>query len=425
MMPKCRARLTSESSSHGLAPTPTVLRQKRGSGRRLTLWMAAGAAVVSMTLGPVLGTGASTALAKSDPSPILIGASTPLSGPNAYAGVDWLDGLKLGIEKVNADGGVLGRRLKIVTADNGCAPSTAVTATEKLITDHPSVILGSVCSSATLAAMPLVKAAHIVQLSDDSSDPLITQEAGVGGNPWEFRINLDSAMLAGGLASYIAKKVDSLHNKSVYYIAEDDSFGQGGVSGYKGPLKKLGIKTAGVSYYAPGLGDFDPILSAVQAVKPGAVIMIMEPDDAATMVLQYRELGLHTPIFDGGGALSQEMFTALGTPDLANGIVGAFFWNAAEDKTFTDDYVNAYGTTPAPDSIGPYYDAFVLADAIKLAHSATPSAIRRGLEKVDLKEAWGTIKFDSHNQAHPNIAIQEAEGGNIKLLKVVPSSGAY
>jgi branched-chain amino acid transport system substrate-binding protein len=424
-MPKYSARQAPKWSGSPTPTPPPAMRERSRPGRRLTFWVACSAAVSAIALGLVAGGGVSTVLAKSHAAPILIGASTPLSGPNAYAGVDWLQGLELGIKKVNAGGGVLGRKFKIVTADNGCNPAGGATAADKLIADHPAVILGSVCSSATLATMPLVKTAHIVQLSDDSSDPLITQEAGVGGNPWEFRINLDSSMLAGGLASYIANKVDSLNNKTVYYIAEDDAFGQGGVSGYQAPLKKLGVTTAGVSYYTPGLGDFDPILSAVQAAKPGAVVMIMEPDDAATMVLQYRELGLHEPIFDGGGALSQEMFTALGTPSLANGIVGAFFWNAAEDKTFTDAYVNAYGTTPAPDSIGPYYDAFVLADAIKLAGSATPSAIRKGLEKVDLKEAWGTIKFDSHDQAHPNVAVQEAESGNIKLLKVVPSSGAY
>ncbi|HEX3801949.1 MAG TPA: ABC transporter substrate-binding protein [Solirubrobacteraceae bacterium] len=350
--------------------------------------------------------------------PIVIGASSVLSGANAYAGKDWLDGLKLGINQINASGGVLGRKIKIVTADNACDPATAVTATKKLIDDNVSIILGSVCSGSTLAAMPLVKAAKIVQLTDDSSSPQITQEAGVGGNPWEFRINLDSSMEANALASYVNKEV-----KSVYFIAENDAFGRDGVSGYESTLKKSGAKIAGASYYTPGSGDFDPILSAVQASGAKGIVLVSEPNDAAGIIRQLRAQGMTQKLFDGGGAMSDEFFSALGTPSLANGMVGAFFWNAAEDQKFANAYKKAYGTAPAPDSVGPYYDAFVLKRALQIAGSSNPLAIRNALKKVNLKQAWGTIKFDSHDQAHPNVALQEASNGTIKLLKVVPSVG--
>ncbi len=349
---------------------------------------------------------------------ILVGASTVLSGANAYAGQDWLNGLKLGVKKINSRGGVLGKQIRLVTADNACDPATAVGATRKLIDDHVSILLGSVCSGATLAAMPLVKAAHIVQLTDDSSSPQITQLAGVGGNPWEFRINLDSSMEAGALSRYIAQKV-----KSVYFLAENDAFGRDGVTGYSQQLQKHHINVAGASYYTPATGDFSPILSAVSQSSANGLVLISEPKDAATIIRQLHAQGLKKTIFDGGGFLSQEFMSALGDAALANGVVGAFFWNPAEDSGFTKAYKQAYGTTPAPDSVGPYYDAFVLERALQLAKSTNPTAIRNALKKVNLKEAWGTIKFDAHNQAHPNVALQVAHNGQIKLLKVVKSSG--
>jgi branched-chain amino acid transport system substrate-binding protein len=349
---------------------------------------------------------------------ILVGASTVLSGANAYAGQDWLNGLKLGFKKINSSGGVLGKQIKIVTADNACDPATAVGATRKLIDDHVSIILGSVCSGATLAAMPLVKAAHIVQLTDDSSSPQITQLAGVGGNPWEFRINLDSSMEAGALSRYVANKV-----KSVYFLAENDAFGRDGVTGYSQQLQKHHITIAGSSYYTPATGDFSPILSAVSQSSAKGLVLISEPKDAASIIRQLHAQGLKKTIFDGGGFLSQEFMSALGDATLANGIVGAFFWNTAEDAGFTKAYKKAYGSTPAPDSVGPYYDTFVLKRALQLAKSTDPTAIRNALKKVNLKEAWGTIKFDAHNQAHPNVALQVAQNGQIKLLKVVKSSG--
>jgi branched-chain amino acid transport system substrate-binding protein len=390
----------------------------RRHGRRLTALVALIVAAVLLSVVAVAAASTTTAKSNAAANPILIGASSVLSGPNAYAGKDWLNGLELGIKQINASGGVNGRQIKIVTADNACDPATAVGATRKLIGDHPSIILGSVCSGATLAAMPLVKAAHIVQLTDDSSSPQITQEAGIGGNPWEFRINLDSSMEAGALSRYVAAKV-----KSVYFIAENDAFGRDGVTGYTQELQKAHISVAGSSYYTTGTGDFSPILSAVQQANPGGLVLISEPKDAATLLRQLRSQGLTQPIFDGGGFLSQEFFSALGDPKLADGIVGAFFWNAAEDPALAKAYKKAYGTAPAPDSIGPYYDAYVLRSALQIAKSTDPTAIRNALKKVNLKQAWGTIKFDAHNQAHPNVALQTATNGQIKLLKVVPSSG--
>ncbi len=393
-------------------------RRHRSRLMGLAAALAAAAVLLPVMAAEAAISGNHATTSKASGGSILIGASTVLSGPNAYAGQDWLHGLELGIKKINAGGGVLGKQLKIVTADNACDPATAVGATRKLINDHVSIILGSVCSGATLAAMPLVKAAHIVQLTDDSSSPQITQEAGVGGNPWEFRINLDSSMEAGALSRYVAAKV-----KSVYFIAENDAFGRDGVTGYEQELTKAHISIAGSSYYTTGTGDFSPILSAVQQKNPGGLVLISEPKDAATLLRQLRAQGLTQPIFDGGGFLSQEFFSALGAPNLANGITGAFFWNAAEDPALAKAYKAAYKTAPAPDSIGPYYDAFVLRDALQLAKSTDPTAIRNALKKVNLKQAWGRIKFDAHNQAHPNVALQTALNGQIKLLKVVPSSG--
>ena len=387
-------------------------------GQRSRCVFAASASIAVIAAIAACSSSASGTSTAASSGPILIGASAPLSGANAYAGEDWLHGLELGVKKVNASGGVLGRQLKIVTADNACDPATAVAATRKLIEDKVSVILGSVCSGATLAAMPLVKSAHIVQLTDDSSAPQITQEAGVGGNPWEFRINVDSSMLARALAGYIAQKAHT-----VYFIAENDAFGIDGVTGFKQPLAMPGVKTLGAQYYTPGLGDFDPILSRVAAAHPEGIVFISEPRDAAVIVRQIRELNMSQALFDGGGALSQEFMTALGQSSLANGIVGSFFWNPAEDPTFTKAFQAAYGTTPPPDAVGPYYDAFVLAKAIQLGGSASPSAISAGLAKVSLTQAWGHIQFDSHNQAHPNVALQYADNGTIKLLKVVPASG--
>jgi branched-chain amino acid transport system substrate-binding protein len=352
---------------------------------------------------------ASSSQTKTDTGPITVGLSAPLSGTYAYIGQNILNGLQLGIDAVNAKGGAGGRQLKLVQADDACDPGQAVTAVNKLISDGAAALFSS-CSGATLAQMAQAKTANIPLIASDASNPTISTQSGVGGNEWVFRINADDTVISAGLSGYIAQKATS-----VVAIAENDDFGRGGVAAYQAALPKAGVKFLDAQYYTPGLADFRPLLSAVQAKNPDAILMIMSSRDAATLVRQIRSSSANYQLF-GRGFLSTEFLTALGDASLANGITGADFWALGMEPDFDSAYQKKYGTPPPPDSAGPYNAAFVLAKAIELGGGSSPQQIRDGLSKVDIQLAWGPAKFNDHNQAHPNIVIETVENGQIKVV---------
>jgi branched-chain amino acid transport system substrate-binding protein len=360
---------------------------------------------------------AGAASSAADKSPITIGVSDVTSGANAYVGTDILNGLKLGIDQVNATGGVLGgRQLKLDVVDDGCDPGTAVTAIKKLISDKVPAIFGPGCSGAALAEMPQVKTAQIPMLVSDASNAMISAQSGVGGNTYTWRINAFDSVIASGFSKYIGTKV-----KSVYAIGENDDFGRGGVANYQTTLPDNGVKVLGTQYYTPGLASFDPIISKVQAAHPDGLLLVMEPKDAATLIRQLHGTSLaNIPVF-GRGFISSEFTTALGNASLANGLVGADFWAVGMEPAFDSAYKAAYNTDPPPDSAGPYNAALVMAKAIDLGGAATPAAIEKGLGMVDMTLGWGPVKFDDHNQAHPNVVLEQVVDGTVKILSTSPS----
>ncbi|MEQ8827415.1 MAG: ABC transporter substrate-binding protein, partial [Parvibaculum sp.] len=129
--------------------------------------------------------------------PIRVGVSSPYSGPAAGPAEREKWGIDLAVKEINEKGGLLGRPVEIVPADNRCNPSEAANAANKLVSEGVVAILGAHCSSATLASMPIIEKAGIPILTGVSSSPKITELSGVGGNKWTFRLNpSDSAMMS-------------------------------------------------------------------------------------------------------------------------------------------------------------------------------------------------------------------------------------
>lgn len=389
------------------------------AARRRAGWMTGAiAALVLVAVGATAcgssGAASTQSTASSTKSPIVLGVSAPLSGAEAYVGTAILNGLKLGIKQVNAQGGVLGgRKIKLVQADDGCDPGQAVSAAKKLIQDNVPAIFGPGCSGAVLAEMPLIKTAQIPMLVADATNPQITAQAGVGGNEYTWRINANDSLIAQGFSKYIAQ-----HAKSIMFVAENDDYGRGGVAAYKPLFPKLGVKFLGAQYYSPGLGDFRPIIAKIQSSHPQALFLVGEPRDEANLLRQINEQGLKYQIY-GRGVTSPDLLQALGKPSLANGIVSGDFWALGLDPKYDAAYQKAYGAAPPVDSPGQYYGAFVMAKAIDLGGGATPQDIQNGLAKVNMTLPWGHVKFDAHHQAHPNVVISTFSNGKVKILDTI------
>lgn len=351
--------------------------------------------------------------------PIKIGICKPLSGPVGFLGQDLKPGFEMAKEEINAAGGVLGRPLKLIYGDNQCNPTEGVSAVRKLIDlDKVDVVICCACSSATLAVMPVIEEAKIPMLTLSSTNPRITQMAGVGGNIWEFRLNVDDSLMAKTFAKIIAEKA----KKVVMYAANND-WGRGAVGAYSKEFKKHGVTLQSSEYFEQGQSDFRPSLTKVKGMNPDAFLLIMESRDASVLVRQMKEIGFRPLIYARGSVVTPEFGEAIHDDcTLGDGIMEATLHAYGINPDFDKKFEKKYGKKPHLHGGIGYAGLKAMAKAIELGGKVEPDAIRQGLKKLDyFDKSMGPIRFDDHNQAHPWMAITTMKDCKVKLLKTVPT----
>ena len=171
--------------------------------------------------------------------PIVIGVSTPKTGPLATASEWEMWGVDLALEEINAAGGLLGRKVELMVLDNKCNPSEAVNVANKLVEAKVVAIEGAHCSSPHLASMKIVEAAKIPMVTGIASNPQITELAGPGRLEYSFRISPGDQAMMDALGSYIGSR--KLF-KTVAIVSEDTDFGRGGADAFKSVAGKAGIE---------------------------------------------------------------------------------------------------------------------------------------------------------------------------------------
>jgi branched-chain amino acid transport system substrate-binding protein len=350
---------------------------------------------------------------------IKVGLSAPLSGPVAWMGEDYTHGATLATEIINKKGGVLGKQIKLFTADDACSPAQAAGSYRKLIDfDAVDVIIGAGCSGPTLAAMPIVEKAEIANLTPASTNPDITRRAGVGGNRWQFRLNVDDSLMARHFAKYIGEQA-----KSVTLLAANNDFGRGAVAAYKEEFGKVGVRFAGEEYFEQGQADFRPTLTRIKGQNPEAILLVMEGKDAAVFIRQFQEVGMKQKIFARGSVVTAEFIEALGKDvQFGEGIQEATLWAIGQDSELDNAYKVRWGTPPKAHGAMAYYAMLAMAQAIQNSGKTNRAGIRDALQalKVELP-GLGSIDFDDHNQAHPNVVITQLKEGKVTLLKKIPT----
>lgn len=363
---------------------------------------------------------------KNGAAPILFGLATPLSGTLTFAGTQEVDGAKMALAQLNAKGGVLGHQIKLAVEDDACSPTQAVTAGNLLIDQHPLVMFGFHCSSATLAGMPLVARAHIPLINGISTSPDIEAETGVGGNKWVFTLTPSDATFATALARFF--RLQKVH--SIAIVAENTDYGRGGAEAMQARAKAFGITVTSVNYYTQGTSDFTALLASLKSQNPQRVAYWGLSADDGNFSRQFAQT------FQGTGTLlsGRPELTGPDTPTVETGaLAGAtsaeqytYTINTPANKAFVAAFERAYKTPPITQSFEGYQEMMLAAKAIEEAHALTPTAVRNELAKIKFQSMLappgkGTLHFDSHQQAHDRAVIAMVRGTKVVLQALLPT----
>jgi branched-chain amino acid transport system substrate-binding protein len=258
---------------------------------------------------------------------IKIGFPMPLSGPASVYGVPITKGAEMAVQEINANGGVLGRKLELLTRDSKASADEAVRlARELIIKDNVDFLSGTLTSAEAPAVSTIAKENKIVFIAPSSKTIQLTSPANL--HPYIFRLASNTDIDGRTGASIIASWKEV---KRVATIAPDYAYGRDAVAAFVDFIKKARPDIEIVDQQWPKLGqsDFTPFITAQMAKKPDAVFCDVFGGDFVTFAKQAAPLGyfkaINNRLADSGEVGTTDAAKALGN-DYPYGI-----WSDAYD----------------------------------------------------------------------------------------------
>ncbi|TMI83341.1 MAG: ABC transporter substrate-binding protein [Bacillati bacterium ANGP1] len=352
--------------------------------------------------------------------PIKIGLDVPSSGSDAFEGTHIARGVQLALEEQNKEGGIGGRQLETALGDNQCDPSVGVNSARYLVNvAQADVMIGSACSSVTLAVMPIIQQAQVPELDVTATSPKITQQSGVGGNIWKFRLNLNDEMMD----AVFAQKVLAKDVKSLSILAVNTDYGRDAAGIFQRNLP--GIKVLSTDYYTQGQPDFRALLTKVKALNPEGLLLISDYPDAAQIINQGHEVGLTgVKLFGRGSVATNDLLKLLPDPSWAQGAKEVNFWVPGPTaRSLANRYQARFNEPLNRDAGMGYFGAETLIAAMKdIKGDITRKSIRDALERVNVTiSGLGHVQFDDHHQAHYPMYILQIWNGMVRILETIPT----
>jgi len=350
-----------------------------------------------------------------DSGPIKIGVIAPFTGSAAAYGAPAWQGTVLAAEQINAQGGLNGRQIELTQGDDACVPATGVTVAQRMINvDEVQILLGAVCSSVTLALMPLAEQNEVLLVNATSSNPKITYQAGVGGNIWTFR-NLGSDETRARVTLEYAVKEKG--RKKFGAIAVDNDFGRDAIKYVKKYMAEHpGVELVTEDYYALAETDFRPVLTNIQARGADGIIYFGVVGTTPILCTQMHELGMGADKSPLVGSVNVIPSTLEQCPETSlDGTVEAVSWldslDSADNQKFVAEYRARFnGETPDATAYDNWSTLFILRDAMKLAGSTDNRAVIKALEEGSFPSPLGDISFDDHHQSDIPMILLEVKG---------------
>jgi ABC-type branched-subunit amino acid transport system substrate-binding protein len=320
---------------------------------------------------------------------IKFGVPVPLSGPYAEAGSDIVHGAQLAAQKINAEGGLLGKKIEIVPEDDGCDAQTGVEAAQKLVDSGVAVVTGSYCSGSALPELIALHRAGIPYVLDAATNPKLTQM----GFDNVFRVIGRDDQQGPFAAAYIA---DYLHAKKAAVINDNTPYSKGLADNTVSSLKKDGVDVVYNNSITPGQMDYSAVLAHVASLKPDVIYYTGYYSEAGLLAKEAAALHLKAQMMGGDATNDATLIKTAGAG--AEGWISTTaplpqFLSGAKD--FVTDFTKEFNAAPGPYSVYEYDSVGVAAQAIKDANSTDPAAIIKALHAIkNYPGLTGSITFD-------------------------------
>ncbi|MFD0691074.1 branched-chain amino acid ABC transporter substrate-binding protein [Actinomadura fibrosa] len=392
--------------------TPGTPRDRRRAPR------AAAAAGAGLLLVPLAGCGSGGG--SGGGGDIRIGVPAPLSGDSASAGQDILAAAKVAADEVNKAGGVRGRSIRIVQADDACSAQQGAQAAQKLLNSKVVAVAGGYCSGAAVPAIPIYGRRDVPFVLDASTNPSLTET----GKGKVFRTcgrdDNQGALAAKFMTGQLgARRVAVLHDNTTY--------AKGLADAAAGSAKGLGAQVVYEDALQPGQSDYSPVLTKIASTKPDVVYFTGYFAEAGLLLRQRKQLGLKFTLMGGDATTDSTVLKTAGAA--ADGYI-ATTAPLAKDLPAAASFVAAYkarnGADPGPFSVYEYDAVKLLAKVMGDTGSTKGPDITKALHGVkDYPGITGPITFDQKgDRTDPLYITVRVQKGAFTAYKKLDKTGA-
>jgi len=348
---------------------------------------------------------------------IKVGEFASLTGKEATFGVSSHEGTLLAVEQINAAGGVLGKKLELLTEDDLSKAGEPATVVNKLISrDGVVAILGEVASSRSLEAAPICQQNKIPMISPSSTNQKVTETG-----DYIFRVCFIDPFQGTVMANFASKTLKA--KKIAVFTDVKSDYSKGLAKYFKEGFTAAGGQIVAELDFNGGDKDFKAQLTAIKAANPDGVFVPGYYTDAALICIQAKQLGLNVPIFGGDGWESDQLvkigqdavegtyFSTHYAPDVAT----------EQSKKFVADYQKRFnGKLPDAMAALGYDSALVLADAMKRAGTTDGPKVREALAATkDFDGVTGKTTINEKRDATKSAVILQVKGGKFHYVETV------
>lgn len=353
-----------------------------------------------------------------DKKVIKIGSVLELTGNASSYGQSALKAIKLAVKEVNAEGGVLGKQLVLISEDNKSEPSDAANATTKLIQqDQVDALISCMASSNGIASANIAQAGQVPYVAPATVAPEVTK-----AGDYIFRVCFISPYQGKIMAKFA---VDKLKAKRIAILTDmSTDYSKGLTKFFKDDFTKMGGQIVAEEAYSQKDTDFNAQLTKIKATNPEAIFVPGYYNEVGLIAKQAKQLGIEVPLLGGDAWDSPKLVEMGGTA-----INGSYFVNhySPDDKdpriqNFIEKYKKEYGEVPDSMAALGYDATIVLVDAIKRAGTTDKKAVRDALAATkNFSAVTGILTMDKdRNPVKSAVILQIKDGKQTFVEKINP-----
>jgi branched-chain amino acid transport system substrate-binding protein len=358
--------------------------------KRVPLWFGcAGAALLLSACASGGGGGTKPAPSGNE---IVIGVAGPMTGDLAVFGEQIRRGAEQAVEDINAQGGVLGKQVRLVVGDDRCDPPRAVREAQELADEGVVFVVGHFCSGSSIPASAIYAEEGILQITPSSTNPKLTEMAAADGVRTLFRTTGRDDRQGTFAGAWLAAKYAG---RNVAILDDGSAYGSEVADEALRAMEAAGLKAAVHDSYAQRQSDFSPLIGKLKSANIDAVYIGGYHNDVGKLVRQARQQGYEEDFASVDALNTYEFWSIAGSAgegvrytdgasavglDSARTVVAKFRDRGYEPEGYV---LNAYAAVQA------------WAGGAKIANATAGADVGQALHANTIRTVIGSLSWDS------------------------------